>query len=138
MSDTALLDQLLDPFSQCLDAESARRVIEFGIAPAVQERVNALGEKANEGVLTDDERTDYEALIDAADFIAILKLKARRQLIPNTRPRRIQSYAIWSVNGPGIAASIVCSGKSIAISRIILNISSLNSMAAPTIKTTWR
>lgn len=80
MSDTALLDQLLDPFSQCLDAESAQRVVEFGIAPAVQQRVNALAEKANEGALTDDERTDYEALINAADFIAILKIKARRQL----------------------------------------------------------
>lgn len=80
MSDTALLAEFLDPFSQCLDAESAQRVVEFGIAPAVQQRVNALAEKANEGALTDDERTDYEALINAADFIAILKIKARRQL----------------------------------------------------------
>ena len=85
MSDTALLDQLLDPFSQCLDAESAQRVVEFGIAPTVQQRVNALAEKANEGALTDDERADYEALINAADFIAILKIKARRQLTL-TRP----------------------------------------------------
>jgi hypothetical protein len=86
MSDTALLDQLLDPFTQCLDAESAQRVIEFGISPAVQQRVNALAEKANEGALTDDERTDYEALINAADFIAILKLKAQRRLGSNAHP----------------------------------------------------
>jgi hypothetical protein len=85
MSDTGLLDQLLDPFTQCLDAESAQRVIEFGIAPAVQEQVSALAEQANEGALTEDERIAYEALINAADFIAILKLKARR-LTSNVRP----------------------------------------------------
>jgi hypothetical protein len=86
MSDVALLDQLLDPFTQCLDAESARRVIEFGIAPEVQQRVSALAEKANDGVLTQDERTDYEALINAADFIAILKLKAQRSLASKLYP----------------------------------------------------
>ena len=79
-----MVDKLLDPFTQCLDAESAKRVIEFGIAPAVQQRVNALAQRANDGALTDDERTDYEALITAADFIAILKLKAQRRLTSNT------------------------------------------------------
>jgi hypothetical protein len=86
MSDVALLDQLLDPFTQCLDAESAQRVIEFGIAPAVQQRVTVLAERANEGMLTEDERIDYEALINAADFIAILKLKAQRRLGSNPHP----------------------------------------------------
>jgi hypothetical protein len=85
MGDTAMLDRL-DPLALCLDAESARRVIEFGIAPAVQQRVSALAERANEGVLTEDERIDYETLINAADFIAILKLKAQRRLISNAHP----------------------------------------------------
>ena len=68
MSDKPLLDQLLDPFTQFLDAESAQRVIEFGIAPAVTQRA------------------DYEALIDATGFIASLKLKARRRLTSNLHP----------------------------------------------------
>ena len=80
MGDGAILDQLLDPFTQCLDAESARRVIDFGIAPAVQERLSVLAERANEGELSDDERTEYEALVNASDFIAILKLKAQRRM----------------------------------------------------------
>jgi hypothetical protein len=80
MSEAALLDALLDPFTHCLDLESARRVAEFEIAPSVQDRVDALAEKVNEGVLTEDERTDYEALINTADLISILKLKARRRL----------------------------------------------------------
>jgi len=39
-----------------------------------------LAERANEGLLSDDERAEYEAFINAADFISILKLKARRNL----------------------------------------------------------
>ena len=77
------LDGLLEPLSRCLDVESARRVVELRVAASVQERIDALAERANEGMLSDDERLEYEALINAADFISILKLKARRQLGPN-------------------------------------------------------
>ena len=78
-----VLDGLLDPLSRCLDAGSARRVAEFRVAPPVQERIDALAERANEGLLTEDERSEYEAIINAADFISILKLKAQRSLKPN-------------------------------------------------------
>jgi hypothetical protein len=74
------LDSLLDPLSRCLDAESARRVIDLRIDPAVQSRVDALAERANNGELSDEERAEYEALINAGDFISILKLKARIHL----------------------------------------------------------
>jgi hypothetical protein len=80
MSTATSLDQFLDPLSRCLDAESARRVIDLGVSAAVQERVDTLAERANEGLLSDDERAEYEALINAEDFVAILKLKARSQL----------------------------------------------------------
>jgi hypothetical protein len=74
------LDGLLDPLSRCLDAESSRRVIELRIDPAVQTRIEALAERANNGVLSEEERAEYEAFINAGDFISILKLKARRHL----------------------------------------------------------
>ncbi len=75
-----MLDGLLGHLGRCLDAESARRVVEFRVSPPVQQRIDALAERANEGVLTSDEATEYEALINAADFISILKLKARQHL----------------------------------------------------------
>jgi hypothetical protein len=74
------LDELLEPLSRCFDIESARRIVELRVAAPVQERVNALADRANEGSLSDEERLEYEALINAADFISILKLKARQQL----------------------------------------------------------
>jgi hypothetical protein len=46
----------------------------------LQERIDTLAERVNEGTLTDTERSEYEALVNAADFISILKLKSRRHL----------------------------------------------------------
>jgi hypothetical protein len=80
MSAAIGLDSLLEPLSRCLDAESARRVVDFQIEAPVQERIDKLAEGANEGSLTDSERSEYEALINAAEFISILKLKAREHL----------------------------------------------------------
>jgi hypothetical protein len=77
---SSVLDGFLEPLSRCLDAESARRVAEFTVDPAIAARVEVLAERANEGVLTEDERAEYAALVDAADLVAILKLKVRRQL----------------------------------------------------------
>ena len=74
------LDGLLEPLSLCLDAESARRLVAFEIDPQVLARIEVLGERANEGHLTADERSEYEAMINAADFISILRLKAQRHL----------------------------------------------------------
>lgn len=85
MGAATALDGLLDPLSRCLDAESARRIVALRVAAAVQERIDALAELANNGALTDDDRAEYEALINAADFISILKLKASGNLPNDTR-----------------------------------------------------
>jgi hypothetical protein len=77
------LDDILDPLIRCLDADSARKVVEFQFDDQLQERIDQLGAAANEGTLDDQERSEYEAMVNAADFVAILKLKARRQLQPN-------------------------------------------------------
>ncbi len=50
----------------------------FGESGSVQERIDVLAEKANEGSLTSDDRAEYEALVDAADFNSILQLKAQQ------------------------------------------------------------
>src|SRR5437868_6151739 len=76
------LDGLFEPLSRCLDAESARRVVELQLAPSVQERIDTLATRANEGALSENEHSEYEALINASDFISILKLKALRYLRP--------------------------------------------------------
>jgi hypothetical protein len=83
MNAAARLDGLLESLSRCLDVESARRIVEFAVATPVHERIEILAERANEGSLTEEERSEYEALINAADFISILQLKARKHLKSN-------------------------------------------------------
>lgn len=77
------LDCLLEPLSRCLDIESAQRVAEFHVDPSVQARMDILAERANDGVLGDEENAEYEAFVNAADFISILKIKAGQQLRSN-------------------------------------------------------
>jgi hypothetical protein len=74
------LDSVLEPLSLCLDVESARRLVAFRVDPPVQARIEMLADRANEGELSTADQVEYEALINATDFIAILKLKARRHL----------------------------------------------------------
>ena len=81
-SATTVLHGLLDPLGRCLDAESARRIVELRVSPPVQQRIDTLAERANEGVLASDEAEEYEAVVNAVDFISILKLKARQHLRP--------------------------------------------------------
>jgi hypothetical protein len=83
---SSIVDGLLDSLSRCLDTESARRVADFRVAEQIQEKVDVLAERSNEGLLSPDERADYEAFINVSDLIAILKLKARRALESNQHP----------------------------------------------------
>lgn len=47
----------------------------------MQARIDYLASRANEGDLTPDEDAEYEALIDGAELITMLKLKAQRRLV---------------------------------------------------------
>ena len=58
----------------------ARRVVQFELADNVPARVEQLAQLANDGHLSAGERAEYETVVNGADFIAILKLKALRQL----------------------------------------------------------
>jgi hypothetical protein len=77
--ETLASDGILDSLSRCLDTESANRVIDMEIGPEVQARVNVLAQRANEGLLTAEERAEYEAFVNLDDILTILRLKARRQ-----------------------------------------------------------
>jgi len=57
-----------------------RRIAEFRVDPEVQASIDLLAEKANEGQLSEDERSQYEAAINAADFVSTLRLKVLKRL----------------------------------------------------------
>ena len=58
----------------------AQELASLRAKPEEQARIDELAGKANEGVLTDEERTEYAAYIDAFDILGILQTKARSVL----------------------------------------------------------
>jgi len=77
---TDLLDRLLDPVGRALSPEAARRLIALRADADAQAKMDDLADRANEGLLTPDERAEYESLVAATTLIAILQAKARTVL----------------------------------------------------------
>ena len=78
MTTTAsVLGHFLDPV---ITAEVAERLVALRADEATQVRLDELGDKSTEGLLTPEERSEYEAYVTAIDVIAILQAKARRVL----------------------------------------------------------
>ncbi len=75
------LDRMLDPLSDCLDAEVARRIVALRIAPEIQARIEELADRCNQGQLTEDERVEYDGYVEGAEIVSLIKLKARRFLM---------------------------------------------------------
>lgn len=75
-----VFDELLEPLGDCLTVEVAERLSALRAPATVQAHIEELARKSEEGQLSDSERAEYEALVSAGNFIAILQSKARRLL----------------------------------------------------------
>jgi len=71
------LDRLLEPFVGCLPPDAAAKLGVLRADDAMQERIDYLAERSNEGHLTSDEREEYAGYLHAIDVIAVLQAKAR-------------------------------------------------------------
>jgi hypothetical protein len=80
MATASLLDRIFEPFAEVLTPESAARFVAVRADDEVQRRIDELADKCTEGQLTDDEREEYDAYIQAIDFISIMQSKARQVL----------------------------------------------------------
>jgi hypothetical protein len=78
---SAVLDEMLEPVSRSFGLKTARALAALRVGKRTQARVDALAEKCNEGKLTSDERTEYEAYVQASTLIGILQAKARRIVV---------------------------------------------------------
>ena len=60
MSTTAIhLDRLLEPFAGCLSPDVAAKVANLQADDTMQDRIDYLAERSNEGLLTAEEREEY-------------------------------------------------------------------------------
>ena len=72
-----IVSRILDPFTECLTPEVARRVAAFQAPPATQSQLDVLADKANEGLLTAAEQAEYDRYRSVFHFVTILQSKAR-------------------------------------------------------------
>lgn len=75
-----ILELLMEPMARCMTTEAAREFVNLCGGEAFQTRMRELAEKSNEGLLTSDERFEYESYVMAADIMAILRAQARTHL----------------------------------------------------------
>lgn len=73
--DSTSLHRFLEQFTDTFTPELAEHFVNLPPSPELQARLDALGEKANDGTLTDEERGEYATYVEAMDVIALLRVK---------------------------------------------------------------
>lgn len=81
---TSSVRELIDLLGDCLTPETARRLVELRTSPQFDQRVEELADKCNEGLLSEEERDEYDAIIHFGNVIAILQAKSRKLLSRRT------------------------------------------------------
>jgi hypothetical protein len=77
---TTILDRRIEPFAECLTTEAARKISAFKADDVTQQRIDALAEKANQGVLTPMEQFKCDDDLVAFHSITIMQARAHRFL----------------------------------------------------------
>ncbi|GMV95885.1 MAG: hypothetical protein AMXMBFR83_02540 [Phycisphaerae bacterium] len=76
-----VLERMLDPVSQILTPDVARRLLALRADPIAQQRIEELADKCTEGQLSDEERAEYESYVSAVNVLSVLQAKARALLV---------------------------------------------------------
>ncbi len=71
---------ILQPMADSFTVEFAEKLVALRAPAELQERLDLLAEKANEGTLSSAEQSDYKALVYTSTFVGIMQAKARRYL----------------------------------------------------------
>ena len=85
-SNSAVLDRVFEPVSQCLTPEVARRIAALRASADVQRAIDDLADESTEGTLSAEERTEYEAWVRAINVLGVLQAKARKVAAANGSP----------------------------------------------------
>lgn len=81
---TTILDKMLQPATDEMPPEFARKLLGLRADAELQSRIDELRSKANLGNITSDEELEYKEFVEAIDIISLLQVKARRILSTET------------------------------------------------------
>jgi hypothetical protein len=71
-------ERLVEQLGRQLTADSARKIGELRVDSSPQDRIDLLAERNAEGLITDEERQEFEVYVSAAGFLSVLQAEARR------------------------------------------------------------
>ena len=74
------MDAMLSSVADSLNAGALEKVAGLRARPEDVDRIEWLGQRANDGLLTDEERQEYQSAVMFASFLGILQSKARIKL----------------------------------------------------------
>ena len=80
----SFLAQILEPLEECLTPELARKIADLRLPDEVQDHIDDLADKCNEGELTAEERAEYESIVHYIRLISVLQVQARSVLEETT------------------------------------------------------
>jgi hypothetical protein len=80
----AVFAKLFDAAQGRITPDGARALLDLRFTDAQQQRIVDLAAKNSDGTLTPDERSEYEALVEAGDLLALMQAKARTMLRQTT------------------------------------------------------
>lgn len=75
-----ILERVISPQRGGFSPELAREVLKFAFPPEDRTRYQQLSSKAQDGLLTPEERAELEDYLDVDDLLMILKAKAQVSL----------------------------------------------------------
>ena len=79
LDSTALRDFLIH-FTDGFSPELAEYFVSTPPKPELQTRINELAAKANEGELSEAERSEYDTYVEAMDVIALMRVKSMKKV----------------------------------------------------------
>ena len=80
----AAFERGVRPVLQIVLPEKAEAVLNFRPDPELLARIEQLADKSTEGLLTEEEKAEYEGYVRANKFVAILRRHARELVGPQS------------------------------------------------------
>lgn len=75
-----VLNRFVRPDEPDLSPEMARHILDFKLSDAERGHLSDLADKSGDGLLTADERAEYESLVVLGEFLTLMRSKAQRFL----------------------------------------------------------
>ncbi len=77
---TALYEEVVESIVDCLDEESAERLLKIRFSDEFGERMQETADKCTEGELTEEEQDNYKSLVQLLGWLSLLQLRIRTRL----------------------------------------------------------